>query len=78
MLYEKKLKQSMEDKKRDKKEVNEYKKIYKHYLVQWKEIIKNASSRVQVVFGDVISKDSFSPEQAIKLTEFWQKCCEFK
>ena len=70
LLYEK---QSMADKKIDKKEAMELKKIYNHYLDKRSEIMKNTSFRVEDVFGDVISKDSISPEQITKLNKFLAK-----
>ena len=63
LLYEKTLKQSMIDKKIDQKEAEELKKIYNHYFDKRSEIMKNTQSKVEDVFGDVISKDSISPEQ---------------
>ena len=73
LLYEKTLKQSMIDKKIDKKEAMELKKIYNHYIDKRSEIMKNTSFRVEDVFGDVISKDSISPEQITKLNIFLAK-----
>ena len=73
LLYEKTLKQSMIDKKNDEKETMELKKIYSHYLDKRSEIMKNTSFRVEDVFGDVISKDSISPEQITKLNKFLAK-----
>ena len=70
MLYEKTLKTSMVDKKIDEKEAQELKKIYDHYIVKRKEIIKNTQFKVEDVFGDVISKDNFSQEQITKLKIF--------
>ena len=73
LLYEKTLKQSMIDKKIDEKEAMELKKIYNHYLDKRSEIMKITSFRVEDVFGDVISKDSISPEQITKLNNFLAK-----
>ena len=73
LLYEKTLKQSMIDKKIDEKEAMELKKIYNHYIDKRPEIMKNTSFRVEDVFGDVISKDSISPEQITKLNNFFSK-----
>ena len=73
LLYEKTLKQSMIDKKIDEKEAMEMKKIYNHYLDKRSEIMKNTSFRVEDVFGDVISKDSISPEQITNLNTFLAK-----
>ena len=63
ILYEKTLNQSMIDKKIDEKESLELKKIYNHYIDKRKEIMNSTKSKVEDIFGDVISKDSISPEQ---------------
>ena len=60
-------------KKIDEKEAEESKKIYNHYLNKRKENMKNTSSRVEDVFGDVISKDNFSQKQITKLNNFLVK-----
>ena len=73
LLYEKTLKQSMIDKKIHEKEALELKKKYNHYIDKRSEIMKNTLFRVQDVFGDVISKDSTSPEQITKLNNFLAK-----
>ena len=63
----------MIDKKFDEKEAEQLKQIYNHYLDKKTEIMKNTSFRVEDVFGDVISKDSISPEQITKLNNFLAK-----
>ena len=73
ILYEKTLNQSMIDKKIDEKEAQELKKIYNHYLDKRKEIMNSTKFRVEDIFGDVISKDSISPEQITKLNNFLAK-----
>ena len=73
LLYEKTLKPSMVDKKIDKREAQELKKIYNHYIDKRSEIMKNTSFKVEDVFGDVISKDNFSQEQITKLNNFLAK-----
>ena len=73
LLYEKTLKQSMIDRNIDEKKAMELKKIYNHYLDKRSEIMKNTSFKVENVFGDVISKDSISPEQITKLNNFLAK-----
>ena len=70
IFYEKTLKQSMVGKKIDEKEAQDLKKIYNHYIDKKTEIMKNTSFKVKDVFGDVISKDSISPEQITKLNTF--------
>ena len=73
LLYGKTLKQSLVGRKSDKKEAQELKKYYIHYLDKRKEIVKNTSFKVEDVFGDIISKDSISPEQITKLKNFLVK-----
>ena len=73
LLYEKTLKESMVDKKIDQKEAEQLKQIYNHYLDKRSEIMKNTQFKVEDVFGDVISKDSISPEQITKLNNFLAK-----
>ena len=73
ILYEKTLSQSMIDKKIDEKEASELKKIYNHYLDKRKEIMDSTKFKVEDIFGDVISKDSISPEQITKLNNFLAK-----
>ena len=70
LLFEKTLKESMIDKKIDQKEAEQLKQIYNHYIDKGKEIMKNTSFIVEDVFGNVISKDSISPEQINKLNNF--------
>ena len=60
-------------KENDEKEAEELKKIYHHYLDKRKEIMKSTQFKVEDVFGDVISKDSFSQEQTTKLNSFLAK-----
>ena len=73
LLYEKTLKESMIDKKIDEKEANQLKQIYNHYIDKESEIMKNTQFKVEDIFGDVISKDSISPEQITKLNNFLAK-----
>ena len=73
ILYEKTLNQSMIDKKIDEKEALELKKIYNHYIDKRKEIVDSTKFKVEYIFGDVISKDSISPEQITKLNTFLAK-----
>ena len=73
LLYEKTLSQSMIDKKIDDKEALELKKIYNHYIDKRKEIKDSTKFKVEDIFGDVISKDSISPEQITKLNNFLAK-----
>ena len=62
ILYEKTLNQSMIDKKIAEKEAQELKKIYNHYIDKRKEIMDSTKHKVEDIFGDIISKDSISPE----------------
>ena len=71
LLYEKTLKQSMVDKKYYQKESEDLIKIYNHYIDKRSEIIKNTSFKFEDVFGDVISKDSISPEKTTKFNNFF-------
>ena len=73
LLYEKTLKESMIDKKIVEKEANQLKQIYNHYVDKKSEIMRNTLFKVEDVFGDVISKDSISPEQITKLNNFLAK-----
>ena len=73
LFYEKTLKQSMIDKKIDEKEANELKQTYNHYIDKRSGIMKNTQFKVVDVFGDVISKDTFSEEQITKLNNFLAK-----
>ena len=63
----------MIDKKIDEKEALELKKIYNHYIDKRKEIMDSTKFKVEDIFGDVISKDSISPEQITKLINFLAK-----
>ena len=69
-LYKKTLNQSMIDKINDEKEAQELKKIYNKYVDKRKEIMNSTKFRVERIFGDVISKNSISPEQTTKLNNF--------
>ena len=73
LLYEKTLKQSMVDKKIDQKEADQLKQIYNHYVSKKSEIMNSTKFKVEDIFGDVISKDSISPEQITKLNNFLAK-----
>ena len=57
----------------DEKEALEYKKIFNHYLDKRNDIMKNAQFKVEDVFGDIVSKDSFPPEQTTKPNKFLAK-----
>ena len=63
----------MVDRKIDEKEAEELKKIFNHYLENRKEFMKITSFKVEDIFGDVISKDSVSPEKITKLNNFVAK-----
>ena len=70
LLYEKTLKESMIDKKIDEKEANQLKQ---NCVDKKSEIMKNTQFKVEDIFGNVISKDSISPEQITKLNNFLDK-----
>ena len=63
----------MVDKKLDEKEAQELKKSYNHYIDKRSEIMKNTQFKVDDFFGDVISKDSLSPEPVTKPNNFLAK-----
>ena len=73
ILYEKTLKESMIDKKIDQKEAEHLKQIYNHYIDRREEIMNSTKFKVEAIFGDVVSKDSISPEQITKLNNFLAK-----
>ena len=73
LLYEKTLQESMNDKKIDRKEAEQLKQIYNHYVDKKSEIMKNTSFKVEDVFNDIIHKDTISQEQIIKLNNFLAK-----
>ena len=73
ILYEKTLNQSMIDKKIDEKEALELKKIYNHYVDKKTEIMHSTKFKVEDIFGEIISKDTISPEQITKLNNFLAK-----
>ena len=63
----------MVDKKLSGKEAEELKKIYNHYVHKRSEIMKNTQFKVEDVFGDISSKDSFSPVQITKLNNYFSQ-----
>ena len=73
LLYEKTLKESMIDKKINEKEADQLKQIYNHYIDKKSEIMKNTQFKVEDIFTDVISKDTISHEQIVKLNNFLAK-----
>ena len=73
LLYEKTLKESMIDKKIDRKESEQLKQIYNHYIDKKSEILKNTQFKVEDIFDNVISKDTISTEQITKLNNFLAK-----
>ena len=60
-------------KKLDEKEALELKKTYNHYIDKRKDIMDSTKFKVEDIFGDVISKESISPEQVTKLNNFLAK-----
>ena len=73
LLYEKTLKTSLVDKKTDKKEAEELRKIYNQYLDKRKDIRKSTQFKIEDVFGDLKNKENFSQEQKTKLENFSAK-----
>ena len=60
----------MVDKKNDRKEAEELRKIYNHYIDKRSEKIKKTHFKVEGMLGDVIGKDSISEQQITKLNSF--------
>ena len=52
----------MIDRKTDENEAFELNKIYNHYLDKRKEYMNSTKFKVEDLFGDVVSKDTLSPE----------------
>ena len=73
LLYEKTLKQSMIDKVINRKEADQLKQIYNHYVDKKSEIMKNTQFKVEDIFNEVINKDTISQEQIVKLNNFSAK-----
>ena len=63
----------MVDRKIDEKQASDLEKIYNRQLEKRKEIMKITQFKVEDVFGDILSKDSYSPEQTTKLNDFLAK-----
>ena len=63
----------MVDKKSDEKESEQLKQIYNLYIDKKSEIMKNTQFRVEDIFTDVISKDTISTEQIMKLNNFFSQ-----
>ena len=63
----------MIDKKNDQKEADKLKQFYNHYIDKRKDIMNSTKFKVEDIFGDVISKDSISPEQKTELDNFLAK-----
>ena len=59
--------------KNNEKEALELKNLYNHFLDKRREIMNSTKFRVEYIFGDVISKDSISPEQINELNNFLAK-----
>ena len=70
LLLEKTLKESMIDKKIDEKEGEKLRSIYNHYISKQDEIKITTQFRVEEVFGNIIPKDTISPEQITQLNNF--------
>ena len=66
LLFEKTLKESMIERKIDQKETEQLKRIYTLYNDKGKEILNSTKFKVEVIIGDIISKDLISPEQVTK------------
>ena len=73
ILYEKTLKEYLIDRKIDKKEAQQLKQIYNHYVDKRTEFMNSTKFEVEDIFGDVVSKVSISPKQITKLINFLAK-----
>ena len=73
LLYEETSKQSMVVKKIDEKEALDLKKTYNHYLDKRKKLMNATKLKVEDIFSNVISKDSFSTEQITKINSLLAK-----
>ena len=60
-------------KKVDEKEALEIKKIYDDYLHKRTENMNSTNFKVEDIFGNVISNDSISPDQLIRINNFFSK-----
>ena len=49
------------------------KQIYNHYVNERIEVMNSTKSKLEDIFGDVVLKDSISPEQITKLNIFFSK-----
>ena len=63
----------MVDEKIDVKEAEELKKNDNQFIENRKEFMKKINFEVEDVFGDFISKDSFSPEQTTEINNLLPK-----
>ena len=63
----------MIDEKTDQKEAEHLKQINNHNIDKREEIMNSTKVKVEDIFGDVISKDSISPDQITKLNNFLAK-----
>ena len=59
----------MIDKKTDKKEIEQLKHIFNHYIEKISEIMNNTQFEVEDIFCDVISNDSILTEQITNLNK---------
>ena len=57
----------MIDKKIDENEGEKLRSFFNHYINKQDEIKKSTQFRVEEVFGNIIPKDTVSPEQITKL-----------
>ena len=73
LIYDKTLKESMIDKKINEKEGEKLRSVYNHYINKQDEIKKSTQFRVEEVFGNIIPKDTLSPERITKLNSFLAK-----
>ena len=56
--------------KTDEKEAEEVKKFFIHYLDKKSDTMKNTEFKAEDIFGGILNKNSFSPEQITNFSNF--------
>ena len=69
LLSEKTLNESMIDKIIDEKEGQKLRSVFNHYINKQDEIKKSTQFKFEEFFGNIIPKDTISPEQITKLNK---------
>ena len=73
LLSKKTLKEFMIDEKIDEKESGKLRSIYNHYINKQDEIKKSTQFKIEEVFGEIVPKDTISPEHIAKLNTFFSQ-----